>query len=128
MFEWILIHIATLQTITVNSTAPCFFNYTSGVNIWQNCGVGKDWLQAFLLPWNWVTGGYFSMIVVAVLILTTYIKYQKAIYPMIIGIVFLPISYFVFPNLFLIWAIVVGVGAGLGLLIAWIFTSQTNEQ
>ena len=128
MFDWLLVHILTLQTIVVNQTQACFFNYTQGVNIWENCGVGKDWLQAFLLPWEWVTGGYFSMIVVGVLILTTYIKYQKVIYPMIIGIVFLPISYFAFPNLFVIWGIVLGVGAGLGILIAWIFTSQTNEQ
>ena len=68
------------------------------------------------------------MIVVGVIILAVYIKYQKAIYPMVIGIIFLPISYFVFPDLFIIWAIIVGVGAGIGLLIAWIFTSQTNEQ
>lgn len=128
MLDSILIHLIALQTIIVNSTSPCFLNQTVGVNIWQNCGVGQDWLKGFLLPWEWITGGYFSMIVVAVLILTTYIKYQKALYPMIIGIVFLPISYFVFPQLFIIWAVIVGVGAGLGLLIAWIFTSQTNEQ
>ena len=128
MFESILIHLAAFQTIVVNGTTPCFFNYTAGVQMWQNCGVGQDWLQAFLSPWQWITGGYFSMIVVAVLILATYIKYQKVLYPMVIGIIFLPISYFVFPQLFVIWAIIVGVGAGLGILIAWIFTSQTNEQ
>lgn len=95
--------------------------------MWQNCGVGKDYIQGSLLMWDWITGGYFSMIVVSVLILGVYIKYQKVVYPAIIGIMFLPISYFFFPAVFVIWGAIL-LCIGIGLLIAYIMVSQTNEQ
>ena len=128
MFEWLLIKLSLFPTVILNSTTPCFFNETAGVAMFQNCGGGRDWLTMALSGWEWVTGGWFSMIVVAVLVLAVYIKYQKVIYPIVIGIVFLPVSFFLFPSVFLVFGILLGVGVGLGLLISWIFTSQTNEQ
>ena len=115
------------QIINVNNTTPCFLNYTAGAQMWQNCGIGKDFIQGSLVMWEWVTGGYFSMIIVSILILGVYIKYQKVVYPMVIGIMFLPVSYFLFPSTFIIWGAILMVTA-VGLLIAYIMMSQTNEQ
>lgn len=95
--------------------------------MFQNCGGGTDWLKMTLMPWEWITGGNFTMIVVSVIVLSVYIKYQKIVYPLIIGIIFLPISYAFFPTSFLNFAIITGFLAG-GLLIAYIIISQTNEQ
>ena len=114
------------QVITVNSTQPCFLNMSAGVDMWKNCGFDKDYLQAALAPWMWVTGGYFPMILASVFVLIPYIKYQKAIYPIMVGTLFLPISYFVFPQVFLSWAIIM-VGMVVGVLIWYAFISQTNE-
>lgn len=113
------------QTINVNSTTPCFLNYTAN-NTWEACGVNKDYLQASLIGWQWITGGNFSMILVAILSSFTYIKYHKIIYPMLIGVMFLPISYFVFPQVFFNYAMIM-LGVGIGVLIWWIFISQSNE-
>lgn len=115
------------QIINVNNTTPCFLNYTAGAQMWQNCGLDKDYIQGSLIMWEWVTGGYFSMIIVSILILGVYIKYQKVVYPMIIGIMFLPVSFFLFPSTFIMWAAILFITA-IGLLIGYIMMSQTNEQ
>lgn len=94
--------------------------------MWQNCGFGKDYIQASLSPWTWVTGGYFSMIFVCILIGITYLKYQKASYPLIIGTVFLPISFTLFPQVFLVWAIIM-VGMFIGIIAWYAYISQANE-
>ena len=94
--------------------------------MWQNCGMGNDYLTTAMLPFQWVTGGWFSMIMVSVFVLMTYIKYQKVVYPMIIGTIFLPVSYFMFPTQFLSFAFLM-VGIGLALLIGYIYISATNE-
>src|SRR3972149_10208621 len=104
MLELIFI---TLQIIQVNDTTPCFMNLTAGADMWENCGYDQDYLQAMLLPWEWITGGYFSMVFISLLITATYIKYQKATYPIIIGFIFLPLSYYLFPQQFLNIAFVV---------------------
>ena len=114
------------QIITVNNTQVCFLNYSAGADMWQNCGMGSDYLTTAMLPFQWVTGGWFSMIMVSVFVLMTYIKYQKVVYPMIIGTIFLPISYFMFPTQFLSFAFLM-VGCGLALLIGFIYISATNE-
>lgn len=94
--------------------------------MWQQCGVGTDYLKAFLLPWDWATGGNFSMILVSVFILMSYIKYQKVVYPVIIGVIFLPLSYAFFPVPFINFGIIMAF-VGVGLLVAYIFYNQTNE-
>lgn len=98
MLDLILI---TLQIINVNATTPCFLNFTEPENMWEACGANTDFLTFILLPWEWMTGGYFSMILVSVFVCFTYIKYHKAIYPLMIGIAFLPVSYYLFPSQFL---------------------------
>lgn len=126
MLDSLLLHLITFQTIIVNSTTPCWLNNTVSVDIFQCAGFGKDWLTAIISPWVWVTGGWFSMILVAVLVAFTYIKYHKAIYPIIIGSMFLPISYFLFPSQFLIFAFIFA-GIGVGILIWYALISQSNE-
>lgn len=114
------------ETITVNATTPCFLNYSAGVDMWENCGYGDDYIDAALSPWEWITGGNFSLVLVSVFVLFTYIKYHKVVYPIMIGVMFLPISYFVFPDTFLSFAIVM-TGVAMGILIWYIFIKQTKE-
>ena len=118
---------ASAQTIiNVNQTDVCFLNYTAGVDMWRNCGIGDDWLAFMILPWEWITGGYFSMILVAIIIMFSYIKYHKASYPLLIGTVYLPVAYTLFPDQFVIWAIIM-TGFYFGIMITYIFIRQTKE-
>ena len=108
------------QVITVNSTTPCFLNATAGIHMWENCGADEDFISFALLPFEWITGGYFSMILISVIILAVYIKYHKAIYAVAIGVVFIPISFQFFPDQFwgfIIILVVLGVAAGIIWLI-----------
>lgn len=123
MLDLILI---TLQLIQVNATAPCFLNATAGADMWQNCGVGDDYLQFILLPWEWITGGNFSLIIVSMFVMFSYIKYHKIVYPLLIGIIFLPISAFLFPASFLSIAFILGF-LGVAMILIYILMKQTKE-
>ncbi len=112
--------------IDINQTTPCFLNYSAGIQMWENCGIRDDYLTFSLLGWEWVTGGNFSMILVSILVLMSYIKYHKAIYPLVIGVMFLPITYFVFPDSFLTFSLLMS-GALFGILIWYIYVKQTKE-
>jgi len=112
--------------VDVNQTTPCFLNYSAGLDLWENCGIRDDYITFALLPWEWITGGNFSMVLVSILSLMTYIKYHKAIYPLVIGVMFLPISYFAFPDEFLTFSLLMA-GALLGILVWYIFIKQTKE-
>ena len=104
------------QTIIVNQTTPCFLNYTAGYHIWDNCGMDDDYLKGALIGFEWVTGGYFSLIFVGLIILVTYIKYHKAIYPVIVGISFIPVAIFLVPNYqwqFILVAMGIALAAGI---------------
>ena len=114
------------QLVTVNQTTACFLNYSAGLDMWENCGLDEDYLEFSLLPWEWITGGNFSMILVSVFVLISYIKYHKAIYPIIVGIMYLPIAFFVFPDTFLSFAFVM-LGVTFGILIWYIYIKQTKE-
>ena len=119
--------VAHAQTsITVPESTPCFMNYTAGANMWDQCNFEDDFLNSALLPWEWITGGHFSLILVSIFILFTYIKYHNVLYPMLIGIMFLPISFFVFPDEFVMFGVLV-VAMSFGLLIYYIITKQTKE-
>ena len=120
-----LMNTILFQIININSTVPCFLNKTSGYQLFTNC-MGKDYLQGVILPFQWVLGGWFSMVIVAILILITYFHYHKTLYTVLIGIIFLPISYLIFPTQFIIFGILFGF-IGLGILVWWIYTSQTQE-
>lgn len=117
---------AYAQTITVNSTTPCFLNYTAGADMWRNCGIEDDFLTFLTLPWEWITGGYFSMALTSVLVLATWLHYKKLIYPVLIGLFFLPISYSLFPSVFLMWSIILAF-FGIFFLIYYAFIKQTRE-
>lgn len=100
--------------INVTQSDPCFLNYTAGVDMWRNCGFGTDFMKAALLPFEWVTGGLFSIIIVVVLCIMTYVKYHTIIYPITIGLVMLPISWFVLPDQFITFgflALIIGIAA-----------------
>lgn len=114
------------EVITVNQTEPCFLNYTAGVQMWRNCGYSEDYISAALAPWEWITGGNFSLVIVSIFVLFSYIKYHKIVYPIMIGVMFLPISYFVFPAEFLSFAIILTF-LGLGILVWYTFIKQTKE-
>lgn len=113
-------------TVNVNQTTPCFLNYSAGVDLWENCGMDDDYLEAILGPWEWVTGGNFSLVFVSLFITISYIKYHKVVYPIIIGVMFLPVSYFIFPDVFLSWAILM-TGVTIGILIWYAYIKQTKE-
>ena len=121
-----LVPFADAQVINVTQAQPCFLNETAGPRVWENCNFDEDWLAAILLPWEWISGGNFSMILVSVLIMFTYIKYHKVVYPMLVGTMFIPISYFLFPDQFIIWAVIMTFVAA-GLLVAFIYLKQTKE-
>lgn len=103
-----------------------FLNYTAP-NLWKECHVDKDFLQAAIIGWQWITGGQFSMILVAVLTTFTYIKYHKMVYPLLVGVLYIPIAYFVFPAQFLNYAILMA-AIGIGIALWYIMISQTAEQ
>jgi len=124
MLDLILI---TLQIIQVNQTTPCFMNLTSGADMWENCGFGEDYLQAMLLPWEWITGGYFSMVIVSLFVMASFIKYHKAIYPILIGIIFIPVSFFLFPDQFILIAFIFGIGIPAGVFVINILMHRTKE-
>ena len=107
------------QTVinVTDSGIPCFMNYSAGVDMWTNCGYEDDFIAATLLPFEWVTGGMFSMIIVIILIMMSYIKYRSVIYPVAIGIMFLPISWFVFPDIFFSFALILAGLAIAGLIV-----------
>ena len=116
---------ATLP-IQIGASLPCFLNLTAGADMWENCGYGDDWLAAILLPWEWITGGYFSALFVSIMILVTYIKYHNILYPITIGAFYLPLAFFLFPQTFLAWAFVMTI-FGVAALIWYAFIKQTKE-
>jgi len=94
--------------------------------MWRNCGMDVDFLKTALLGWEWITGGYFSVILVGVFTMMSYIKYHKVIYPILIGIAFLPIQYFIFPQSFTNFAFIFVIAA-VCLMVIYIFLRQTKE-
>src|SRR3990167_4584124 len=60
------------QIVSVNQTTACFLNYSAGLDIWENCGLDEDYLQTALLPWEWITGGNFSLVIVSIFTLVSF--------------------------------------------------------
>ena len=113
------------STVTITgdeSLQPCFMNMTAGAQLWDNCGANEDYLDFALMPFEYITGGYFSMIIVTIFVIMAYIKYHNVLYPMLIGLMFLPISYTFFPDVFLVYAVAlfaVGGGSALVYVVLW---------
>ena len=114
------------EIVIVNQTDPCFLNFTAGIELWDNCGADDDWLAFAIAPFEWVTGGYFSFLIVGLFVIITYQKYQNVVYPIAIGVFMLPFSYLLIPQTFYIWAVVM-TGVTFGILIWYIFIRQTKE-
>lgn len=114
------------EIIIVNQTQPCFLNFTAGSDMWENCGADEDWLAFALMPFEWVTGGYFSFLIVGLFVVITYQKYQNVAYPIAIGVFMLPFSFFLIPQTFYIWAVVMA-GVTFGIFIWYVFIRQTKE-
>ena len=90
------------SAINVTGSTPCFLNYTqTGLEMMQSCGLGTDYLSAVTLGFDWVTGGLFPMIVITILITMVYLKYHNALLALAIGIVYLPIGGYFFPDEFI---------------------------
>tara|TARA_R110002126_G_scaffold1880_1_gene11193 strand:+ start:10447 stop:10896 length:450 start_codon:yes stop_codon:yes gene_type:complete len=106
------------SSLNVTETAPCFMNYTAtGLELLQGCDYGGDFISATTIGFDWVSGGLFPVIIVSVLIIMTYVKYQNGIYPLAIGIIFLPIAGNYFPDEFINMAIIIGAVISAGALI-----------
>ena len=114
------------SAINVTESTPCFLNYTAGVQMWENCGFQDDYLSASLVGFEWVTGGTFSLILVAVLVIMTYLKYQTIVYPIAIGVAALPFSYWFFPDEFMSFAFLTA-AIGIGGIIWTIYIIRTKE-
>lgn len=112
--------------IQVNSTQVCFLNYSAGADMWRNCGIENDYITFMLLPWMWITGGYFSTILVGIIVMISYIKYHKAVYPLLIGVTYLPFVFTLFPEA---WMNHVALLAGFQIIIMVYYTliRQTKE-
>ena len=122
-----LIQFITFQIIQVNQTTPCFLNQSaSGIQILRNCGLGTDYLKAMTLGFDWVTGGYFSLILVSLFVMMTYIKYHKPMYPILIGLLYIPVAYTILPTEFLIYALIL-TGATIAIMVVVVFVKQTKE-
>ena len=116
----------TVTIIGDESTQPCFLNMTAGANMWDNCGANEDYLDFALMPFEYVTGGFFSMIIVTIFIIMAYIKYHNVLYPILIGLLFLPISYTFFPDTFLVYAVTLVAVAFTGLIATMVIWRTRN--
>jgi hypothetical protein len=118
---------ATAQTsVQVDPTTPCFLNFNSTHQMWDRCNAEEDFLDFALLGWEYGTGGYFSMMIVGLFVLITYIKYHNPLYPMMVGTMFLPVSYLLFPDVFVTFALIMVI-AVVGIFIWYAFVKQTKE-
>lgn len=74
----------------------------------QSCGLGEDYLVAVTLGFDWVTGGLFPMILITILIAMVYLKYHNALLALAVGIIYLPIGGYFFPDEFISVAMIYG--------------------
>lgn len=117
---------STVTIIGDESLQPCFMNMTAGASMWSNCGANEDYLDFALMPFEYITGGYFSMIIVTIFIIMAYIKYHNVLYPILIGLLFLPISYTFFPDTFLVYAVTLVAVAFTGLIATMVIWRTRN--
>lgn len=126
---FIITDVYAQTTVDVGENTPCFMNYTAGVNMWENCNFGGadgDWLSAAVMPFEWVAGGYFTFIVVAILVSMSYIKYHEPLYPLAIGILYIPVAIFVIPEEIMSVAWVFS-GVIIGSSIVMIYLQRTRD-
>lgn len=115
-----------IEEIIVEDTKPCFLQTNTTYYMLKGCGLDKDFLTFSFMGFEWITGGNFTIVITSVFILFTYLKYQNASYPIIIGLVMLPMTYNFFPVEFLSFAFVM-LALVLSILGWHIFVRQTKE-
>jgi uncharacterized membrane protein len=113
-------------TVVVEETTPCFMNYTASSEMWENCGFKDNFIKATLMPFEWVMGGYFTLVIVSLIVIITYVKYQNAIYPFAISALMLPVAYYAFPDQVLGFVGLAG-AVGAGGIIKEILFKQTKD-
>ena len=113
-------------TIDVEETTPCFMNYTASTEMWKNCGFESNFIKASLMPFEWVMGGYFTLVVVSLIVIITYVKYQSAIFPFAISVLMLPVGWWAFPEQALGFLGLAG-AVGVGGIIKEILFKQTKD-
>ena len=115
-------------TIDVPAATPCFLNNVNNSNILASCSSEGNPFDLIILGWQWITGGNFVMIIVGIIILAVWRKYDNVVYPLFIGVLFLPITFFLFPESFLSWALILA-GLAVGILIfkALVLNASNNR-
>lgn len=111
------------EIIIVNETVPCFLNQTAGIEMWENCGADEDTVAFMLLPFEWITGGYFTLIIVSIILLAVYLKYHKVIFAVGAGAVLIPYVFQLFPDQWLSFAMIM-VAVGLAATVLWMIRDQ----
>lgn len=115
------------SALNVTDFQPCFLNYTAqGIEMWQQCNMDTDYLDAVTVGFDYVTGGLLPVIVVSVIIIGTYMKYQTGVYPLAIGVAFLPFALYLFPEDFVNYAIIISAVIGAGAVVSAII-KQTKD-
>ena len=113
-------------TIEVPTTTPCVLNFNSTHQMWDRCNAEEDFLDFALIGWEYGTGGYFSMMIVGMFVVITYVKYHNPLYPLMVGTIFLPVSWLLFPDVFITFALIMIV-AVVGITIWYAYVKQTKE-
>ena len=116
----------TVTIIGDESLEPCFMNMTAGAQMWKNCNANEDYLDFALAPFEYITGGYFSMIIVTIFVIMSYVKYHTVVYPILIGVMFIPISYTFFPDVFVNYALIMVSIAFTGMIAKMIIWRTRN--
>ena len=93
---------------------------------WESCHGDDDWLRAVLMPFDWILGGWFLFLIIAVLVLISWLRYHKAIYPVMVGLLFFPAVYWRFPEHLITMGILLAFVA-IGISIYYAFMRQTVE-
>ena len=114
------------EVVVVPPSTPCWEDDEAGLSIWRDCGLGDDYLRTATLGFDWALGGYFAAVIAAVVMFAVWIKYQQTIYALLVGIAFLPATYFLFPESFTIFAMAMAAVA-IGIIMWWMFIRQTQD-
>ena len=101
-------------------------DYAASTEMWKNCGFDSDFIKATLMPFEYVMGGYFTLVIVSILVMIVYIKYQTVIYPLLIGFVMLPLSWWAFPEMIMGYALILA-ALGFTAIIKHIVLKQASR-
>lgn len=94
----------------------------------QQCNFENDYLDTVTVGFDYVTGGLLPVVIVSVIIVGTYLKYQTGIYPLAIGVAFLPFAAFLFPEDFINYSIIISAVIGAGAVVNAIIKQTKDYQ